>query len=102
MVVKKFYQLQFYILDFLYLYTGNFGVAILLLTVLIKLVFFPVVNRSYVQILKDEWDTFKDTFGDQVACLQESQNLVKGCLAMFFKAWLFGMSKVWNQRQHGP
>ena len=42
----------FYILDLLFSFSGNFGVAILLLTILIKVVFFPVVNRSYVQMAK--------------------------------------------------
>lgn len=37
----------FYAIDYFYLLLGNFGLAILLLTVLIKLAFFPLANKSY-------------------------------------------------------
>ncbi len=37
----------FYVLDYFFHLIGNFGVAILLLTVLIKLAFFPLANKSY-------------------------------------------------------
>ena len=40
-------QPLFHLLDFLRGLVGNFGIAILLATVLIKLVFFPIANRSY-------------------------------------------------------
>jgi membrane protein insertase Oxa1/YidC/SpoIIIJ len=33
-------------------YFGNFGVAILLITVVIKLVFFQLANKSYAQVAK--------------------------------------------------
>ena len=42
----------FYVLDFLFAAVGNFGVAILLLTVVIKLLFFPLANKSYVAMSK--------------------------------------------------
>ena len=37
----------FYALDYFYHLLGNFGLAILLLTVLIKIAFFPLANKSY-------------------------------------------------------
>ncbi len=37
----------FYALDWLYKLTGNFGVAILIFTVFVKLLFFPLANKSY-------------------------------------------------------
>lgn len=37
----------FYVIDYFYHLLGNFGLAILLLTVLIKLAFFPLANKSY-------------------------------------------------------
>ncbi len=37
----------FVALDFFYRQIGNFGLAILLLTVMIKLLFFPLANKSY-------------------------------------------------------
>lgn len=42
----------FYALDFFYHLIGNFGVAILIVTVLVKLIFFPLANRSYVSMSK--------------------------------------------------
>ncbi|WP_185984831.1 membrane protein insertase YidC [Aureimonas mangrovi] len=38
---------MFTVIDWLYVLTGNFGVAILLVTVLVKLIFFPLANKSY-------------------------------------------------------
>ncbi len=38
---------MFQLIDFLYHLTGNFGVAILLVTVIVKAVFFPLANKSY-------------------------------------------------------
>ncbi|MGD9738544.1 MAG: membrane protein insertase YidC [Bauldia sp.] len=38
---------MFSVLDWLYRLVGNFGVAILLVTVILKLIFFPLANRSY-------------------------------------------------------
>jgi YidC/Oxa1 family membrane protein insertase len=43
---------MFWALDWLYHLVGNFGVAILLLTVLVKLVFFPLANKSYASMAK--------------------------------------------------
>jgi len=43
---------MFLILDFFFHLFGNFGVAILLVTVLVKLVFFPLANKSYASMAK--------------------------------------------------
>jgi YidC/Oxa1 family membrane protein insertase len=43
---------MFYVLEFFYGLVGNFGIAILLLTVAVKLVFFPLANKSYESITK--------------------------------------------------
>ena len=37
----------FYVIEYFYRMLGNFGLAILLLTVLIKILFFPLANKSY-------------------------------------------------------
>ena len=37
----------FYLLDFFYQHVGNFGVAILMLTVVIRLITFPLANRGF-------------------------------------------------------
>jgi YidC/Oxa1 family membrane protein insertase len=42
----------FKVLDFFYHLFGNFGLSILFVTVLIKLVFLPLANRSYVSMAK--------------------------------------------------
>jgi YidC/Oxa1 family membrane protein insertase len=42
----------FFAIDFIYRYVGNFGFAILIITVLIKLAFFPLANKSYESMAK--------------------------------------------------
>ncbi len=42
----------FLLLDFFFQHIGNFGVAILLLTVAVKLLFFPLANKSYESMSK--------------------------------------------------
>jgi YidC/Oxa1 family membrane protein insertase len=43
---------MFLALDFFYHVFGNFGVSILLVTVLVKLLFFPLANKSYASMAK--------------------------------------------------
>src|SRR5262249_4593959 len=38
---------MFEAIDFLYRYVGNFGIAIIIFTVFVKLAFFPLANTSY-------------------------------------------------------
>ena len=40
-------QPLFWLLDFFYKFIGNFGIAILMLTVVVKLLFFPLANASF-------------------------------------------------------
>ncbi|HEX6865657.1 MAG TPA: membrane protein insertase YidC [Caulobacteraceae bacterium] len=42
----------FWVLDQFYRLVGNFGIAILMLTVVIKVLFFPLANKSYESITK--------------------------------------------------
>ncbi|MGE0024117.1 MAG: membrane protein insertase YidC [Hyphomicrobium sp.] len=42
----------FYLLDWLYGILGNFGLAILAVTVIVKLLFFPLANKSYESMAK--------------------------------------------------
>ncbi|MDX2266326.1 MAG: membrane protein insertase YidC [Hyphomicrobiales bacterium] len=42
----------FYVLDYFYKLFGNFGVSILVVTVLIKALFFPLANKSYAAMSK--------------------------------------------------
>jgi len=41
---------MFYLLKFLYGFLGNFGLAMLSMTVIVKLLFFPLANRSYASM----------------------------------------------------
>ena len=43
---------MFLALDFFYHLVGNFGIAILLVTVLVKTLFFPLANKSYASMAK--------------------------------------------------
>jgi hypothetical protein len=59
----------FYALDWLYGVLGNFGIAILILTVAIKLLFFPLANKSYramsqMKKLQPEMVRLRERHGD--------------------------------------
>ncbi len=43
---------MFQAIHFFYVWLGNFGLAILMVTVLIKIVFFPLANKSYASMAK--------------------------------------------------
>ncbi|QND51704.1 membrane protein insertase YidC [Phyllobacterium sp. 628] len=43
---------MFYLIDWLYKAIGNFGVAILIVTVLLKALFFPLANKSYASMAR--------------------------------------------------
>src|SRR5437764_15133496 len=42
----------FKVIDYFFHLVGNFGLAILIVTVLVKLVFFPLANKSYASMAK--------------------------------------------------
>ncbi len=84
-------------------FLGNMGVAILALTVVIKLVFFPLANKSYrsmskMKALQPEMLKLRERFGDDKARLnQEMMGLYKrhkvtpvsGCLPMLIQIPVF-------------
>ncbi len=43
---------MFYLIDLFFHLTGNFGIAILLVTVVVKALFFPLANKSYISMAK--------------------------------------------------
>jgi len=43
---------MFKLIDYFYRLVGNFGVAILIVTVLVKLLFFPLANKAYASMAK--------------------------------------------------
>jgi YidC/Oxa1 family membrane protein insertase len=94
---------MFKLLDLLYKFVGNFGVAILLITVLVKLVFFPLANRSYLSMAKmkavqPEMTTIRERFADDKVKQQqelmelykrEKINPVAGCLPILIQIPVF-------------
>jgi YidC/Oxa1 family membrane protein insertase len=71
----------FLLLTWLYKMVGNFGVAILLLTVIVKVVFYPLAHNSYVtmtkmkhvqQRLQPKLDAIKKRFPDDLQKQQEA------------------------------
>jgi len=84
----------FFALIYIHDYVGNMGVAILLLTVLIKLAFFPLANKSYramskMKELQPEMMKLRERFGDDRARMnqevmalykREKANPAAGCL----------------------
>jgi YidC/Oxa1 family membrane protein insertase len=93
----------FLILDFFYQHIGNFGLAILAFTLCVKIVFFPLANKSYrsmskMKLLQPEMQKLKERVGDDKARLnQEMMALYKrsganpaaGCLPMVIQIPVF-------------
>ena len=91
------------VLKFLYGYVGNYGIAIIILTVLIKLIFWPLGNKSYksmkeMQKLQPLMTALREKYKDDKQRLsQESMNLYKthkvnplgGCLPMVVQIPVF-------------
>ncbi len=73
----------FYVLDFLFKFLGNFGLAILAITVMVKILFFPLANKSYrsmseMKKLQPKIMEMKERFGDDKQKLnQEMMALYK-------------------------
>jgi len=96
-------QPMFQVIDFIYKIVGNFGLAILAVTVLVKLVFFPLANRSYASMAKmkkiqPQIAALKERFPDDRAKQQQAQmelfksegvNPVAGCLPMVIQIPVF-------------
>lgn len=82
---------------------GNYGIAILILTVIIKLIFFPLANKSYramskMKALQPKMEELKDRFGeDRQRMNTELMNLYKvekvnpaaGCLPIIIQIPVF-------------
>lgn len=93
----------FYILRFLHAALGNFGLAILGLTVLVKLIFFPLANKSYqamskMKKLQPEMKKLQERFADdrqrmnqELMALykREKVNPMAGCLPIIIQIPVF-------------
>lgn len=111
---------MFKLIDWLYHFLGNFGLAILAVTVIVKAVFFPLANRSYASMTKMKklqpemvklQERFKDDrMGLQQAMMQlykkEKVNPVAGCwpiliqIPVFFS--LYKVLFITIEMRHAP
>ncbi|HEX9464977.1 MAG TPA: membrane protein insertase YidC [Alphaproteobacteria bacterium] len=93
----------FMALDYLNALIGNFGLAILLLTVVIKGLFFPLANRSYramskMKLLQPEMEKLREKYGEDKQRLSQEMmglykkhgaNPVAGCLPIAIQIPVF-------------
>ncbi|MDA8536778.1 membrane protein insertase YidC [Alphaproteobacteria bacterium] len=93
----------FYAIDWLFNLFGNFGVATLAFTVVVKLAFFPLANKSYrsmakMRILTPKLQSLRERFGDDRMKLNqemmalykaEKVNPAAGCLPVLLQIPVF-------------
>ena len=93
----------FIILQVLHNFTGNFGISIMLLTVIIKLLMLPLANKSYVSIskmkalspivnrLKEKYKDDKMRFNYEIMQLykREKVNPLSGCVPIIIQIPVF-------------
>ena len=93
----------FFVADYFFKLTGNFGVAIILITVCIRLLFFPLANYSFrsmakMKVLQPEMVRLKDLHKDDKVKLQqemmalykrEKVNPISGCLPVLIQIPFF-------------
>jgi YidC/Oxa1 family membrane protein insertase len=93
----------FLLMDFIFRWTGNFGVAILIVTVLLKGAFFPLANKSYASIAKmksvqPQMQALRERYPDDKVKQQqelmelykrEKINPVAGCLPIVIQIPVF-------------
>ncbi len=94
---------MFLALDFFFHLVGNFGVAILLVTVLVKTIFFPLANKSYASMAKmkavqPQLAALKERYPDDKMKQQQEMmeiykkekiNPVAGCLPVMLQIPVF-------------
>jgi YidC/Oxa1 family membrane protein insertase len=93
----------FHILHFFYQVFGNYGVAILILTLLVKILFFPLANKSYramstMKKLQPEMMRLREQYGDDKMRMnqelmalykKEKVNPMSGCLPIVVQIPVF-------------
>lgn len=110
----------FYILDYLYHLIGNMGWAILLFAALLRLLMFPIANKSYESMskmkkLQPKMQALQELYKDDKMALQratmelysrEKVNPASGCLPLFIQIPIFfSLYKVLNiaiEIRHAP
>ncbi len=90
-------------LDFFYKYTGNYGIAIILLTVVIKILFWPLSHKSYksmeqmkklqpiLQQLKEKYKDDKERLNQEMMQIYKTYkiNPAGGCVPMLLQIPVF-------------
>ena len=93
----------FFVIDYFFKLTGNFGIAIILITFCIRLAFFPLANYSFrsmakMKVLQPEMTRLKELHKEDKMKLQqemmalykkEKVNPVSGCLPIFIQIPFF-------------
>ena len=93
----------FWVLSWLYHWVGNWGVAIILLTVIIKLIFYPLSEASYrsmarMRVLAPKLQRLKEQYGDDKQRMQQAMmelyktekiNPLGGCLPIVVQIPVF-------------
>jgi YidC/Oxa1 family membrane protein insertase len=93
----------FLAMDWIYRQVGNFGVAILIITVIIKIFFFPLANKSYASMAKmkavqPEMMAIRERFADDKVKQQQAMmelykkeqiNPISGCLPILIQIPVF-------------
>jgi YidC/Oxa1 family membrane protein insertase len=93
----------FHILNFFYKYFGNFGISIIFVTVIVKLLMFGVANKSFrsmkkMKMLQPEIERLKKLYAEDKTKLnqeimmlykKEKVNPVSGCLPLFIQIPVF-------------
>lgn len=94
---------MFFLLDYLYKLTGNFGAAILLVTILLKAALFPLAHKSYesmakMRLLQPKLVDIKKRYENDKVKLQQATielykkekiNPAAGCLPLFIQMPIF-------------
>jgi YidC/Oxa1 family membrane protein insertase len=111
---------MFKLIDWFYRFLGNFGLAILAVTVVVKLIFFPLANRSYASMskmkkLQPEMKKLQERYKDDRMALQkemmelykrEKVNPIAGCwpiviqIPVFFS--LYKVLFITIEMRHAP
>ncbi|MFC3071608.1 membrane protein insertase YidC [Shinella pollutisoli] len=111
---------MFQLMDFFYRYFGNFGIAILITTIVVKALFFPLANKQYASManmkkIQPKMEELKAKHGDDRMALQQAMmqlykeekiNPLAGCwpillqIPVFFA--LYKVIYVTIEMRHAP
>ena len=85
----------FFVIDYFFKLTGNFGIAIILITACVRIIFFPLANYSFrsmakMKILTPEMKRLKELQQEMMALYKrEKVNPISGCLPILIQIPFF-------------